>query len=114
MALVSAGIRGGFIDASELHVMKFKEAMAGKDSDKWQKAVDKEHECMQKHHVWEPVPIKEVSKGSKVLTQTWAMKKKANGTYRVRMNACGYDEQIDGVHYDENLKAAPVANEIVI
>jgi hypothetical protein len=29
------------------------------------------------------------------------------------MNARGY-EQIDGVHYDENSKAAPVANEIVI
>jgi hypothetical protein len=41
------------------------------------------------------------------------MKKKANGTYRARMNASGY-EQIDGVHYDENSKAAPVANKIVI
>lgn len=42
------------------------------------------------------------------------MKKKANGTYRARMNAHGY-EQIDGVvNYDKNSKAAPVANEIVI
>jgi hypothetical protein len=61
---------------------------------------------MMKHKVWE-------LKGSKVLTSTWAMKKKANGTYRARMNARGY-EQVDGVHYDENSKAAPVANEIVI
>ena len=113
MALVGAVIGGGFINMSELHVMKFKEAMAGKDSDKWQKAFDKEHEHMQKHHIWVPVPIEEVLKGSKVLTSTWAIKKKANGTYRVRMNACGY-EQIDGVHFEENSKAAPVANEIVI
>lgn len=113
MALVGAGIGGGFVDTNELHVMKFKEAMAGKDSVQWQKAVDEEHERMQKHRVWEPVPIKELPKGSKVLTSTWAMKKKANGTYRARMNARGY-EQIDGVHYDENSKAAPVANEIVI
>jgi hypothetical protein len=43
-----------------------------------------------------------------------AMKKKANGTYRARMNARGY-EQIDGVHYDENSKAAPpVTNKMVI
>ena len=98
---------------NELHVMEFKEAMAGKDSDNWQKAVDKEHKCIKRHHVWESVPIREVPNGLKVLTSTWPMKKKANGTHRVRMNACGY-EQIDGVHYDENSKAATVVNEIVI
>jgi hypothetical protein len=97
MALVGAGIGGGFIDTNELHVMKFKEAMAGKDSVQWQKAVNEEHERMQKHYVWEPVHIKELPKGLKVLTLTWAMKKKANGTYRARMNARGY-EQINGVH----------------
>jgi hypothetical protein len=59
------------------------------------------------------VPIEELPEGSKVLTSPWAMKKKANGTYRARMNARGY-EQVDGIHYDENSKAAPVANEIVI
>jgi hypothetical protein len=30
-AFVGAGIGGGFVDTSELHVMKFKEAMEGKD-----------------------------------------------------------------------------------
>ena len=40
LALVSAGIGGGFVDMNELYVMKFKEAMAGKDAKKWQKAVD--------------------------------------------------------------------------
>jgi hypothetical protein len=55
--LVGAGIGGGFIDTTKLHVMKYKEAMASKDASKWQKAIDKEHECMLKHHVWEePVP----------------------------------------------------------
>ena len=113
MALVGAGIGGGFVDTSELHVMKFKEAMKGKDSVQWQKAVDEEHERMQKHCVWESVPVSELPESSKVLTSTWAMKKKANGTYRARLNARGY-EQVDGVHYDEHTKAAPVANEIVI
>jgi hypothetical protein len=113
MAFVGAGIGGGFVDTNELHVMKYKEAMAGKDAPKWEIAVEEEHERMMKHKVWEPVPIEELPKDSKVLTSTWAMKKKANGTYRARMNARGY-EQIDGVHYDENSKAAPVANEIVI
>ena len=113
MALVGAGIGGGFVDTDELHVMKFKEAMAGKNADKWQKAVNEEHERMMKHEVWVPVPIEEVPQNSKILTSTWAMKKKANGTYRARMNAQGY-KQVDGIHYSKDAKAAPVANEIVI
>ena len=34
MALVGAGIRGGFTNMNELHVMKYKEAMAGKNAEK--------------------------------------------------------------------------------
>jgi hypothetical protein len=113
MAFVGAGIGGGFVDTNELHVMKYKEAIAGKDAPKWEIAVEEEHECMMKHKVWEPVPIEELPKDSKVLTSTWAMKKKANGTFRARLNARGYD-QIDGEHYDDNTKAAPVVNEATI
>jgi hypothetical protein len=111
--LVGAGLGGGFVDTNELRVMKYKEAMAGPDASKWETAVEEEHDQMLKHKVWEPVPIKDLPDGSKVLTSTWAMKKKANGTYRARMNARGF-EQIDGIHYDETEKAAPVANEITI
>jgi hypothetical protein len=75
-AFVGAGIGGGFVDKHELHVMKFKEAKAGKDTVKWLKAVDEEHERMQKHQVWEPAPIEKLPKGSKVLTSTWSMKKR--------------------------------------
>ena len=48
MALVGASTGSGFVDMNELHVMKFKEAMAGKDAKKWQEAVEEEHECMMK------------------------------------------------------------------
>jgi hypothetical protein len=41
------------------------------------------------------------------------MKKKANGTFRARVNARGY-EQVDGIHYDENAKFAPVVCEATI
>jgi hypothetical protein len=41
------------------------------------------------------------------------MKKKANGVFRARLNARGY-EQVDGVHYDEDAKSAPVVNEATI
>jgi hypothetical protein len=93
--------------------MKYKEAMASSDRDKWQKAVDEEHERMLKHNMWKPVLRKDVPEGTKILMLTWAMKKKANGTYHARMNARGY-EQVDGKHYDKMTKAAPVANEITI
>jgi hypothetical protein len=113
LGLVGAGVGGGFVDTNELHVMKYKEAMGGTDASKWQKAVDEEHDLMIKHCVWEPVPMKELPDKAKVLTSTWAMKKKANGTYRARMNARGF-EQINGIHYEETEKAAPVANEMTI
>jgi hypothetical protein len=41
------------------------------------------------------------------------MKKKANGDYRARLAAIGF-QQIDGHNYDESSKAAPVANEITV
>jgi hypothetical protein len=69
--------------------------MAGKVTAKMGKAVDEKHEQRQKQSVWD----EELQKGSKV--------------QRARMNARGY-EQVDGVHYDENYKAAPMANEIVM
>jgi hypothetical protein len=40
-AFVSSGIGGGFMNTSKLHVMKFKEGMAGEDYVKWQKAVER-------------------------------------------------------------------------
>jgi hypothetical protein len=43
MVNVGAGLGGGFENTNELHVMKFKEAMATKDKPGWVKAVDKEH-----------------------------------------------------------------------
>jgi hypothetical protein len=39
--------------------------------------------------------------------------KKANGTYRARVNARGY-EQVKGIHYDESSTAAPVTNDTTI
>jgi hypothetical protein len=44
MAFVGTRIGGGFVDTNELHIMKYKEAMAGKDALKWEIAVEEEHE----------------------------------------------------------------------
>jgi hypothetical protein len=43
IACVGAGIGGGFINTMELHVMKYDEAMAGKDKEAWKVAVEDEH-----------------------------------------------------------------------
>ena len=111
--MVGAGLGGGFDVTTELHVMKYKQAMKSDDKDDWMKAVEEEHQRMVDHHVWDEVPRDEVGSREKVLTSTWAMKKKANGKFRARVNARGY-EQIDGVHYDEDTKSAPVTNDHTI
>jgi hypothetical protein len=67
--------------------MKYDEAMAGPDKDKWKQAVKEEHEQMINSNVFEVVPHKDIPEGSKILTSTWAMKKKASGVYHARMNA---------------------------
>jgi hypothetical protein len=59
---------------------------------------------------WKMVPIGDLPRGAKVITSTWAMKKKSNGVHRPRINARGY-EQVDGEHYKEDNKAAPVVND---
>ena len=43
------------------------------------------------------------------MTSTWAMKQKANGNLRGRLNAQG-SEQIEGKHYFKYDLAAPVTN----
>jgi hypothetical protein len=93
--------------------MKYKEAMKGSDKDKWKKGVDEEHERFQKHKVFKAVPRGEVPVGSKILTSTWAMKKKASGVFRARLNARGY-EQVPGKHYEPNSIAAPVTSDVTI
>ena len=113
LGCVGAGIGGGFDHTSELHVMKFKQAMKSVDKENWEKAVDEEHERMVKHKVWQAVKRDNVPPNAKVLTSTWAMKKKSNGKFRARVNARGY-EQIDGEHYNADSTAAPVVNEITI
>ena len=112
ISAVGAGIGGGFQHTSELKPMKYEEAMKV-DPVGWSKAVDEEYNRMQEHGVFEAVPKSEVPKGSKILSSTWAMKLKANGTKRARINARGY-EQVPGEHYNKTGVAAPVVNEATI
>jgi hypothetical protein len=113
-AAVGAGIGGGFDNLNELRVMKYDEAVQhGPDKKKWKNAVQEEHNRMLKFGVWEAVRRKDVSAATKIIMSTWAMKKKASGTYRARLNARGF-EQKEGLHYDGSSISAPVSNEMVI
>ena len=86
-ACVGAGIGGGFQNIKELRVMKIKEAMASEDKEKWEGAVQKEHQNMETYGVWTPVKLVDLPEGTKILSSTWAMKKKANRTHRARVVA---------------------------
>jgi hypothetical protein len=81
MGYVGAGISGGFQDTHELHVMKYDQAMKSKDKQSWTNAVKDEHDRMAKHKMFKAVKKSTLPKQAKILTLTWAMKKKANGVY---------------------------------
>ena len=112
-ACVGAGIGGGFGNTAELKPMKFKQAMRTPDKEKWVAAVEDEHKNMVKYGVWKAVPPETLPSGMKLITSTWAMKKKASGVCRARVVARGF-EQIDGMHYDGSSVASPVTNELSI
>lgn len=71
ICMVEAGLEGGFINTQELHVMKFEEAMAGPEVDKWEVAVDIEHARMVKSEVFKAIPIAELPDGATILLKTW-------------------------------------------
>jgi hypothetical protein len=56
--------------------MKYEQAMNSKDKKSWVKAIDEEHGCMKKYKVFKTVKKSTLPKKAKVLSSTWAMKKK--------------------------------------
>jgi hypothetical protein len=108
---VGAGLGGGFVNTQEFHLMKYKEAVKTSDKPHWVKGVNKEHKRFKKHKVFKEVPHAEVPLASKILTSMWAMKKKASGIFRARLNARGY-KQVPGKHYNPNSIAAPVTSDV--
>jgi hypothetical protein len=79
--LIGAGIGGGFVNTSELHVLKFDEAMTKTDKPNWNKAVLEEHDRFTDNTAFQAVNKDEIPKDTKIITSTWAMKKKDSGTY---------------------------------
>ena len=68
------------------------------DVKNWEVAGNDEHNRLAAGEAWVKTPINQVTNGEKIITSTWAMKKKkSNGVFRARLNARGY-EQVDGEH----------------
>jgi hypothetical protein len=76
---IGEALVGGFQNTQKLHAKKYKEAIKGPDKHNWENVVFEEHERMVKNQVWRAVPKKDVHNNEKVMTSTWAMKKKSNG-----------------------------------
>jgi hypothetical protein len=72
LGLMGAGLGGGFQDTHELHVMKYKQAMNTKDKKSWVKAVDKEHNRMEKYKVFKAVKKNSLPKKAKILCQSYS------------------------------------------
>ena len=87
--------------------------MESKDINEWKKAIDRELDNVNKHQVYKPVKRKDLPSNAKIVTTTWAMKKKMNGTYKARCNMRGF-EQNDGEHYDSHLIRSPVTYDVSI
>jgi hypothetical protein len=87
--------------------MKYDETMSSDEAEQWKKSVEQEHQRMEENKVWSPIDKTKLPTGAKILTSTWAMKKKADGTYRARLNCRGF-EQVPGIHYKQNTILAPV------
>jgi Reverse transcriptase (RNA-dependent DNA polymerase) len=87
--------------------------MKGPYKEQWEKAIEDEHDRMVKIKVWVHIKHENIDKNVKILSSTWAMKKKANGQFRARITAQRYLQE-DSIHYFSDSTAAPVTNETTI
>jgi hypothetical protein len=74
--LIGAGLREGITHTLELKVKNYSKAMSSDDKDKWIKAIDDEHKRMVHNEVWTAIDRKKVRPDGKILTTTWAIKKR--------------------------------------
>ena len=112
LSLVGA-VGTAFDNTTDLHVKRFREAMASPQKDNWLKAVDDEFNRFMKNKVFRVVSRRDLPRWVKELSSVWNLKLKANGTYRARLTMRGY-EQIPGIHYDPAWVSAPVTSAVTV
>jgi hypothetical protein len=87
--------------------------MKSGDAKEWTEAVKAKYQKFERFKVFKVAKRSELPTGAKVLSTTWAMKKKTNGKRRARLNARGY-EQLEGSHYFADSISSPVSNPTTI
>ncbi len=71
---------GRFVNAQELQVMTYYEAVKGPDGNHWKEEVKNKFCQMIKNKVFKTVLKKDLLPGTKIIDSVWAMKKKSSGT----------------------------------
>ena len=77
--------------------------------DRWRKAFGKEKDSMLKRKVWKAIKKSTMPKGRRCVKSKWVFDIKRNGTFKVRLVACGYT-QIPGVDFTDSY--APVISDV--
>jgi len=68
---------------------------------RWRKAFGKEKDSMMKRKVWKVIKKAMMPKGRRCVKSKWVFDIKRNGTFKVRLVACGYT-QIPGVDFTDS------------
>ena len=76
---------------------------------RWRSAFKKELDSMEKRDVWKVIKKSDMPKGRRCVKSKWVFDVKRNGTFKVRLVACGYT-QIPGVDFTDSF--APVINDV--
>jgi Reverse transcriptase (RNA-dependent DNA polymerase) len=79
----------------------------------WLKTMEEEFKNMEDHQIFTPVEVSYIPSSAKILSTTLGNDKEANGRFKARIIARGF-EQVDGEHFDCADKASPVVNDITI
>ena len=112
ISLVGA-VGTAFDNTTDLHVKRFRGAMASPQKASWLAAVDDEFNRFMKDKVFRVFSRHDITHWIRGLSSVWNLKLKANGTYRARLTMRGY-EQIPGVHYDLAWVSAPVTSAVTV
>ena len=84
-------------------------AINGPDGEARKAEIDNEHDRMVKNKVFRVMQRDDLPEGAKTIDNTWACKKKSNGTFRGSVNGRGF-KQIPVQHFDSSSIHAPVTN----
>lgn len=82
-------------------LLTYNECMTGSDKEKWQEAVDKEKQSLDKNLTWELVDENQIKGEEEILTSRWVFKVKDNGTYKARLVIRGCEQKKGNLDFQD-------------